>query len=123
MILTNKFVDKSKLEERTKHAYSILGGYEPLLEFSHLKKQTLTKTNNGKMRYHCHKLANDKDRLGYHIPLYGFRYKDDYDDFYGQIIEEYLSDADITSSGRRIGYGDVAQSVNKFNQGIKTIYI
>ena len=44
MILTNKFVDKSKLQNKTKHAYSILGGYEPQLEFSHLKKQTLTKT-------------------------------------------------------------------------------
>ena len=43
MILTNKFVDKSKLQNKTKHAYSILGGYEPLLEFSHLKL-TLTKT-------------------------------------------------------------------------------
>ena len=48
MILTNKFVDKSKLPYQAKRTYSIIGGYKPLLEFSHLKKQTLTKTKYNK---------------------------------------------------------------------------
>ena len=104
-----------------------MGGYEPLLEFSHLKKQTLTKTkyhlieDNEKMRYHCHKLAKDKDEYGFRIPLYGIRY-DNYGGNYGQTFEEYVSDTDIHCSGRSINkHGKVTQSVNKFNQGIQTI--
>ena len=73
------------------------------------------------MSYHCHKLANDKDQKGFHIPLYGIRY-DNYHDYHGQTIEEYVSDTDIKSSGRSIHKnGEVTQSVNKFNQGIQTI--
>ena len=73
------------------------------------------------MHYHCHKLSKDKDKEGFHIPLYGIRY-DNYGGYYGQTIEEYVWDTDIKSSGRSINwFGTVTQSVNKFNQGIQTI--
>ena len=41
------------------------------------------------MSYHCHKLAKDTDKEGFHIPLYGIRY-DNNDGFFGQTIEEYV---------------------------------
>ena len=37
----NKFVKDPKISKRAKKAFSLLGGYHPLLEFSHLKKSTL----------------------------------------------------------------------------------
>ena len=51
MILTNKFVNESKVPDLAKNVYSIIGGYRPLLEFSHLEKNNFAKKVGSRLKF------------------------------------------------------------------------